>query len=92
MLIKVKKEVEETFELQTPCWLYDNIAKIHMHVNAEGDLVKVGDGLIVFYDRGRPVTNNEISDATKRAHSCTEMEFKEALDKQLYRIEEKVTA
>jgi hypothetical protein len=92
MLIKVKKEVEETFELQTPCWLYDNIAKMHLHVNAEGDLVKVGDGFVIFYDRGRPVTNNEISDAARRAGPCTEMEFKEALDKQLCKIDEKIMA
>jgi hypothetical protein len=92
MLIKVKKEVEETIELQTPCWVYDQDYRTYVHITTDGDVIKVMPNLIALYDRGNSMTELEIREAIQRAHSCTEAEFKEALDKQLFKLEEAVTA
>jgi hypothetical protein len=92
MLIKVKKEVEETIEVQTPCWLYDQDYRTHIHITADGDVIKVMPNLIALYDHANSLTEIEIREAIQRGHSCTESEFKEALDKQLFKLEETVTA
>lgn len=89
MLITVKKEVEETIELRTPCWLADPFG-FYAHVTEGGDLIEVFGNTVSLKEAG-PDTEAAIAKIFEKYHSCTEMEFKEALDKRLYKLEETYT-
>lgn len=91
MLITVKKEVEETIEVRTPCWMADQSGR-HYHITEAGDLIYVGNGLIVLWDKDSFGIKEEIRKAFTVGHGCTEAQFKEALDKQLNNIQETVTS
>ena len=90
MLITIKKEVEETVEVKTPCWLVSRYG-MYAHVTENGDLIMVSKGYVSFEDADAPSTKRKIAEISQAYHSCTEMEFKEMLDKQLYRLEETYT-
>ena len=90
MLITVKKEVEETIEVKTPCWLTTHNGSYY-HITAEGDLIHVANGLIVLWEKESEATSEEIHKAVTTGYSCTEEKFKEVLDKQLFKLEETYT-
>lgn len=90
MLITVKKEVEETIELRTPCWLANKFG-FYAHITEGGDLIEVFGNTVTLKEASEPATQSAISRIINDYHSCTEMEFKEALDKRLYKLEETYT-
>jgi hypothetical protein len=95
MLITTTEQVEKTIELQTPCWLHTNNPERWHFINENGDMTTVGDGLIILYTMGQGIDDlvqREIARVAKNCHSCFEFEFKKALDNELYKIQETVTA
>lgn len=90
MLIKVKKEVEETLEVKTPCW-YVSKSGMFAHITKEGDLIKVGKGCIVLWDKENPLTQGYIREVVTEFHGSTEFQFKEALDGELFKLKETYT-
>lgn len=91
MLITVKKETEETIEIKTPCWLVDTLG-FYAHITENGDLIEVYGNTVSLKEAGNPATVVAIAGIAGKYHSCTEMEFKEALDKRLFKIEEVYTS
>lgn len=96
MLITVKKEVAETIEIKTPCWLYQSSPERWYFINENGDMTTVGEGIIILHtsenEIARDFTKQEIERVFKSAHGCDESFFKEALDRELFKIQETVTA
>lgn len=95
MLLTVKKEVEETIEVKTPCWLYQKSPERWHFINENGDMTTVGNGVIIIWavdsDDG-VIVQREIQRVIAISHSCIEADFKQALDRELYKIQETVTA
>lgn len=89
MLIKLKKEVEETIEMQTPCWMANRLG-FYAHITEGGDLIEVYGNTVTLKEAG-PATEVAISNLVKDYHCCSEAEFKEALDKRLFKLEETYT-
>lgn len=90
MLITVKKEVEETVEVKTPCWLA-NAYGFYAHITEGGDLIEVFGNTVCFKEASDCATEIVIANIVKTYHSCTEQEFKEQLDKRLFKLEETYT-
>lgn len=91
-MLTVTKMVEQEVQIKPPCWFFEKVSGRHYFINERGDLVSVGDGIVVLYTIEDSGNKSEVARILKSAHGCTEMEFKEALDKQLYNIQETVTA
>lgn len=91
-MLTTTKMIEQEVKIKTPCWLYEKASGRHYFINERGDLVSVGDGIVLLYTVEEEGNKKEIARILKSAHCCSEMEFKEALDKQLYNIQETVTA
>lgn len=96
MLITVKKETEETIEIKTPCWYFTQSPDRWHFINENGDVTTVGKDVIMLWSAGDPFSDSfrisQIKYILQVGHGCTESQFKEALDKELYRIQETVTA
>jgi hypothetical protein len=90
MLITINKQVEETIEVKTPCWLANKLG-FYAHITEGGDLIEVYGNSISLREGDNPSTPGAIAGIVEKYHSCTEMEFKEALDKRLFKIEETYT-
>lgn len=90
MLIKVQKQTEETIEVKTPCWLVNSIG-FYAHITEGGDLIQVFGGTVSLGDASQPSTQREIARVTQEYFSCSEEQFKEALDKRLFKLEETYT-
>jgi 16S rRNA U1498 N3-methylase RsmE len=88
MLLTIKKEVEETVEVKTPCWLHNKVTGRYVHVNLDGDLVKIGDGIIVAYEQSHHATKEEIKMALSGSELCSEKDFNSALRFQVSRIKQ----
>lgn len=93
MLITIKKEVEveETIEVKTPCWLASPYG-FYAHITEGGDLIEVFANTVCLREASDPVTPIHITNLLGIYHSCTEQEFKEQLDKRLYKLQETYTA
>jgi hypothetical protein len=91
MLIEIKKEVQETIEVKTPCWLASKLG-FYAHITEGGDLIEVYGNTVTLKDASDPATPIAIANIVGTYHSCTEMDFKEQLDKRLYKIEEVYTS
>lgn len=90
-MLTVTKQVEQEVQIPTPCWLYEKASDRHYFINERGDLVSVGDGIVVLYTVEDSGNKSEVARILKSAHGCTEAQFKEALDKQLFRVEKMIT-
>lgn len=90
MLITVKKEIEETVEVKTPCWLVNRFG-FYAHITEGGDLIEVFGNTVVLKEASDPATQPAIANIMNNYNSCSEMEFKEQLDKRLYKLEETYT-
>lgn len=90
-MLKTAKTVQQEIDIQTPCWLYERASGRHYCINERGDIIAVGDKIIVMYFIEEYAHKDELKRVVNSAHSCTELEFKEALDKQLFNIQESVT-
>jgi hypothetical protein len=91
MLLTIKKEVEETVEVKTPCWLVSSYG-MYAHITETGDLIQVCKGYISLMDANDPSTQRKIAEVSQKYNSCSEMQFKEALDKELCKLEETYTS
>jgi hypothetical protein len=92
MLITVKKQVEteETIEVKAPCWLVDKLG-FYAHITEGGDLIQVYGHTITLMEADDWRTQYEISRVLNSYHGCTEAEFKEQLDKRLFKLQETYT-
>jgi len=90
MLLTVKKEIEETVEVKTPCWMVNGYGW-YAHITEGGDLIQIYGGSISLMDASDPFTAKDIAKIASTYNSCTEAEFKEQLDKRLYKLEETYT-
>ncbi len=90
MLVTVKKEVEETIEVKTPAWFVNNLS-FYAHITEGGDLIEVYGGVVSFREADNPTTQLTIAAIASEYHSCSEEQFKEALDKRLFKLEEMYT-
>jgi hypothetical protein len=89
MLLALKKEVEETIELNTPAWFVNKLG-FYAHVTEGGDLIEVY-GNTVTLKEASPATEVAIAQIARDYYGCSEQQFKEALDKRLFKFEEKYT-
>lgn len=90
MLIVTKKEVEETVEVKTPCWLASPYG-FYAHITEGGDLIEVFANTVMLKEASDPATPIAIANIVGKYHSCSEQEFKEQLDKRLFKLEETYT-
>lgn len=91
--IKTTEQVEKTIELKTPCWLANRLG-FYAHVTEAGDLIEVFGGTVSMRDATEPSTQIAIANlftAYAEYHGCTEDEFREALNKRLFKLEETYT-
>lgn len=78
-------------KVTTPCWLFERESGRYYFINDRGDITGVGDGIIILYTIEESTHKYVLERVSNSGHSCTEREFKEALDKQLFNIQESVT-
>lgn len=90
MLITIKKEIEETVEVKTPCWLV-NALGFYAHITEGGDLIEVYGCTVSLREAANPATIDAIANVTRSYFSCSEEQFKDALDKRLFKLEETYT-
>lgn len=90
MLVTVKKETEEIIEIKTPAWFVNNLS-FYAHITEGGDLIEVYGGVVSLREADHPTTKRDIATIVKEYHSCSEEQFKEALDKRLFKLEEAYT-
>lgn len=91
MLVKLNKEVEETFEIVTPCWFHQRSPERWHFINEKGDLATVGAAILVIW-KAEDGNGPAINAALTGAHACGEYDFKDALDRLFKKTEETVAA
>lgn len=78
MLLKVKKQIEETMEVKTPAYYKDIIGNIH-YINEEGRLITVRTKMVNIWEPKDGYTyNQQIESLANSAKSCTKEEFDKA--------------
>lgn len=78
-------------KITVPCYLYEPMFDRHHFINESGDLITVGRNLVCLWTADLEQTKKQIHSAWKDSHSCTEAEYKVALDKVLFKVEEVYT-
>jgi uncharacterized protein (DUF427 family) len=77
MLLKVKKQIEETLEVKTPCY-YKGLTGYY-HINEAGQFIQVGDRMICQWS---PTDGHHHTEQIERmlqyAKPCTKEEFDKA--------------
>lgn len=88
MLLKVKKQIEETLELKTPAYYKDYLGNLH-YINEDGQLVTVRNKMINMWEpeSGNAYTE-EIQTLFRRdAKPCSKEEFDKAYIETLAKFE-----
>lgn len=78
-------------KIPVPCYLYDSARELYHFVNESGDLVTVGNHTVSYWPKEYDVTQKQIHAAWKNCNSCVQADFKTALDKVLFKVEEVYT-
>jgi hypothetical protein len=92
MLITVKKEVEETIEVNAPCWLRDKYSDKLTHITSDGGIVIINKGLVALFEAGESFTNENIHQAISAGVPTTELEFRNAMMDAWAKIQNALTA
>lgn len=87
MLLVVKKTVEtsESIEVKTPSY-WKSTLKLAM-ISESGDIIKVGNNMIVRYEKGSLFQNSEINEIIRDYTECSAEEFLTAYDRTTQDIE-----
>lgn len=91
MLLKVKKQIEETVEFKTPAYYKDFIGN-HHYVNEEGQITTVRTKMVSMWEPsdGRHYTE-EIEALLTRGEPCTKEEFDKAYIEVMMKFENATT-
>lgn len=87
MLLKVKKQIEETVEVKTPCYYKDYLGNLH-YINEEGQLVTVRNKMINMWEpiSGGAYTEEIETLLSREAKPCTKEEFDKAYQQTMDRF------
>jgi hypothetical protein len=81
MLLTVKKQVEETLEVKTPCY-YKSISGGINYINESGQLVSISSRMISIWDqKDGGYYNDEIVRLVNTGKPCEKEEFEAAYNK-----------
>lgn len=91
MLLKVKKQIEETVEFKTPAYYKDYIGNFH-HVNEDGQLVSVRTTGVSMWEpnQGKYYTE-EIETLLTRGAPCSKEDFDKAYIEVMSKFENATT-
>jgi hypothetical protein len=90
--IKEKSTVEKTVEIKTPCYLYEPAFDRHHFINENGDMITVGNNILVLWSAEVEDTKKQIASVFKDSHGCIEADFKDALERVLFITKETYTS
>lgn len=83
-------EVVET-KIQVPCYKYDATTEMYHYISEAGDLINVGNHTVAYWPAEFESTKGQIAKICRTAHACIEADFKTALDRVLFKVEEVYT-
>lgn len=78
-------------KVQVPCYRYEQVMNRHHFISENGELITVGENSVLYWPAEYECTKAKINEVMNGSHACIEADFKTALDKVLFKVEEVYT-
>lgn len=78
-------------KIQVPCHRYEQVGNRYHFINEQGELITVGMHSVIYWPAEYDCTKEQINKVLTNSHACIEADFKDALDKVLFQVQEMYT-
>lgn len=78
-------------KIQVPCYRYEQAGNRYHFINEQGELITVGTNSVMYWPAEYDATKEQINKVLANSHACIESDYKDALDRILFKVGEAYT-